>query len=178
MRATPTAPADRTDVDLRDELARVHPQAFAWAVRCSRDDRANAEDVLHDAYMKILDGRARFEGRSSFRTWLFGIIRRTAQEHNRRGWLRLTRLQRWWRERVELPEASEESSGDDRVRALRGAMSALSKRQQEILHLVFYQSLTIQEAAQVLAMPVGTARKHYERGKGRLRQLLGSPRDL
>ena len=142
MRATPTAPVARTDVDLRDELARVHPQAFAWAVRCCRDDRANAEDVLHDAYMKALDGRARFEGRSSFRTWLFGVIRRTAHEHNRRGWLRLTRLQRWWREQRESPDASVESSVDDRVGAIRGAMSSLSKRQQEILHLVFYQGLT------------------------------------
>ena len=52
------------------------------------------------------------------------------------------------------------------------ALSRLSKRQQEVLHLVFYQNLTIQEAANVLAMPVGTARTHYERGKSRLRELL------
>jgi RNA polymerase sigma-70 factor (ECF subfamily) len=38
---------------------------------------------------------------------------------------------------------------------------------------VFYQNLTIQEAADVLGMTVGTARTHYERGKSRLRDLLG-----
>jgi RNA polymerase sigma factor (sigma-70 family) len=61
---------------------------------------------------------------------------------------------------------------DDRVAGLRVALTQLSKRQQEVLHLVFYQELTIQDAADVLAMPVGTARTHYERGKARLRKLL------
>jgi RNA polymerase sigma-70 factor, ECF subfamily len=173
MRATPAAPAAPTDLDLRDELARVHPQAFAWAVRCCRDDRADAEDVLHEAYMKVLDGRATFGGRSSFTTWLLGVVRHTAREHRRRGWLRVAGLQRWWRQaRVESPATPEPSEADDRRAALQAALSRLSKRQQELLHLVFYQSLTIQEAAQVLAMPVGTARTHYERGKKRLRPLL------
>ena len=177
MRATPAAAAAPTDLDLRDELARMHPQAYAWAVRCCRDDRAEAEDVLHDAYMKILDGRARFEARSSFTTWAFGVIRRTALEHRRRGWLRVMWLERWWRESSDARSeiSSDPAGGDDRLRRLREALSRLSKRQQEVLHLVFYQSLTIHEAATVLAMPVGTARTHYERGKRRLRELLARP---
>jgi RNA polymerase sigma-70 factor (ECF subfamily) len=174
MRVTPAAAAAPTDLDLRGELVRVHPQAYAWAVRCCRGDRAEAEDVLHDAYMKVLDGRARFQGRSSFTTWLLGVIRQTAREHTRRGWRRLMRLERWWRERDDGSSATspDPSSAADRLGALRMALSRLSKRQQEVLHLVFYQNLTIQEAAAVLAMPVGTARTHYERGKRRLRELL------
>ena len=174
MRATPAAAAAPTDLDLRDELARVHPQAFAWAVRCCRDDRADAEDVLHEAYMKVLDGRARFEGRSSFKTWLLGVVRHTAREYRRRRWLRMMRLERGWRDSdiAGSPTAPELPEAEDRVAALRVALARLSKRQQEVLHLVFYQSLTIHEAADVLAMPVGTARTHYERGKSRLRQLL------
>jgi RNA polymerase sigma factor (sigma-70 family) len=172
MRATPAAAAAPTDLDLRDELARVHSQAHAWAVRCCRDDRANAEDVLHEAYMKVLDGRARFERRSSFKTWLLGVVRRTAREHSRRGWLRVMRLERWWRESEDARPATSTEPGDDRLGALRVALSQLSKRQQEVLYLVFYQNLTIHEAADVLAMPVGTARTHYQRGKSRLRQLL------
>lgn len=171
MRATPAAAAAPTDLDLRDELARVHAQAYGWAVRCCRDDRGDAEDVLHEAYMKVLDGRARFEGRSSFKTWLLGVVRHTAREHARRGWLRVMRLERWWRER---DDDTPEPKGDDgRARELRSALGRLSKRQQEVLHLVFYQNLTINEAAEVLAMPVGTARTHYDRGKHRLRELLG-----
>lgn len=173
MRVTQAEAAGLTKFDLRGELARLHPQAHAWAVRCCRDHRAEAEDVLHEAYMKVLDGRARFEGRSSFKTWLLGVIRHTAREHVRRGWARVIRLERWWRESGEAHLATAtQSSSDDRLAALRRGLSQLSKRQQEVLHLVYYQDLTIHEAADVLAMPVGTARTHYERGKSRLRQLL------
>ena len=50
----------------------------------------------------------------------------------------------------------------------RGALA----RQAEVLHLVFYQDLTINEAAQIMDVGIGSARQHYERGKARLRTLL------
>jgi DNA-directed RNA polymerase specialized sigma24 family protein len=43
---------------------------------------------LQIAYLKILEGKARFDGRSSLKTWLFAIIRRTALEQRRRGFFR------------------------------------------------------------------------------------------
>jgi DNA-directed RNA polymerase specialized sigma24 family protein len=65
-------------------------------MRCCQGERAEAEDVLHLAYCKVLDGRARFEQRSSFKTWLFGVINRTAREQARWRWMQLARLERWF----------------------------------------------------------------------------------
>jgi len=158
--------------DLRAELEALHRESFAWAVRCCRGDRTDAEDVLHQSYVKVLDGRARFQGRSAFRTWLFGVIRLTAREHARRQWVTGKRIERWWRERelnVEAPAVGDEELS----RRLERALAGLSGRQREVLHLVFYQDLTIEAAAEVLGMPVGTARTHYQRGKDRLRKRLG-----
>jgi RNA polymerase sigma factor (sigma-70 family) len=68
------------------------------------------------------------------------------------------------------PEAL--SLRSERAGALSAALLRLSGRQREVLHLVFYQDLTIEEAAQVLGIATGSARQHYERGKARLRELL------
>src|SRR5439155_1269481 len=70
------------------ELERLHAAAFGWALACCAGDRAAAEDALQASYLKILDRSARFDGRATFRTWLFGVVRRTAAEQRRRTALR------------------------------------------------------------------------------------------
>ena len=56
--------------------------------------------------------------------------------------------------------------------ALREALGRLPPRQQEVMHLVFYEGMFVREAAEVMEVTVGSARVHYDRGKKRLRGLL------
>ena len=46
--------------------------------------RAVAEEVVQDTWVGVLDGIGRFEGRSSFRTWLFRILTNTAKTRGER----------------------------------------------------------------------------------------------
>ena len=63
--------------------------------------------------------------------------------------------------------AASESNGN-----LLRTVAELATRQRQVLHLVFYQDLTIEEASRVMNISLGTARTHFDRGKRRLRELL------
>src|SRR5262249_60507622 len=71
------------NAELRSQLEKLHPEGYGWALSCCRREPAEAEGILQDVYLKILDGRARYDARSSLKTWLFSVIRRTAAEHRR-----------------------------------------------------------------------------------------------
>lgn len=157
--------------DLAKLVAASHEENFAWALGCCGRNRRDAEEVLQTVYLKVLDGRARFEGRSTLRTWLFSVIRRTAAQHRRTAWLQRRRT-------GPLVEVAEEATAepDGREEELTQALERLSRRQREVLLLVFYHEHTIEQAAEVLGIGIGSARTHYERGKARLRALLGGER--
>ena len=127
-------------------------------------------------YLKVLQGKARFDGRASFKTWLFAVIRRTAIEERRRQWLRRLRIARH-EERIERRKSGAENPDEAILRAelhdaFHGALARLSQRQREALQLVFYHDLSLAEAADVMGVSLGSARTHYERGKQRLGLLL------
>ncbi len=168
-----------TDDELRVQLERGHASAFGWALACCRGHRDEAEDVLQDSYLAVLNGQARFDAQSSFRTWLFGVIRLTARSAQRKAWLRTLLLQRnnghSEPTHPQFADANAETlSSNEHLRLL---LNNLSDRQRQVLHLVFYQELSIEEAAHVMGVSLGSARTHYTRGKERLARLLGNGSD-
>ena len=148
------------------ELEGLHRDAYSWALSRCRQVGADAADLLQNAYARLLDGSAKFEGRSSLRTFLFGIIDRLAREQRRRARLHTLLLGRFGAilEPSAPPAVSDATSDADSMR-ISAALFALSPRQRDVLELVFYRDCSIEEAARIMGTTLGTARTHYERGK-------------
>ena len=160
-----------------DQLEALHPDAFGWALHCCGGDHSRAEEVLQNAYLKAAAGRAIFSGASSFKTWWFGVIRFTAHEEFSRLRYRESLLGKLFHQLTgdqhdPRPSPSRQVELDEQTVQLRATLAQLPARQAEVLHLVFYQDLSISEAATIMKVSLGSARQHYERGKARLRSLL------
>ena len=136
-----------------------------------------AEDILHTAYERILSRRARFERRAAFKTFVFGVIRNTAREHLRKRTLSALNPFRW-KSAGEMGQEATPAVQEARIaraetsERLGLALARLPARQRQVLHLVFYDDMTIAEASAVLDISVGSARVHYDRAKRRLKKEL------
>jgi RNA polymerase sigma-70 factor (ECF subfamily) len=157
------------DATLAEQLEALHPSSYAWALSCCGRRAEDAEEVLQNVYLKVVEGKARFGGKSSLKTWLFAVIRKTAAEHFR--WRRLRERFHFASSVIDEPpelHVQRRETAEQIVRAL----ARLSARQREMLTLVFYHDLTIEEAAEILGVTIGSARVHYQRGKRRMLEQL------
>jgi RNA polymerase sigma-70 factor (ECF subfamily) len=163
------------DAELRAQLECSHPENYGWALSCCARNRDEAEEVLQIVYLKILAGQARFDGRATLKTWLFSVIRRTAIDERRRRIVRRLGLMSHEESvaRVAQEEAADAAIERSQIQALFcRALGTLPRRQREVLQLVFYHDLSLQEAADAMDVSIGSARTHYDRGKKRLRDSM------
>jgi len=163
-----------TDSELRAAMETHHSESYGWALSCCARSSVEAEAVLQTVYLKVLMGKARYDSKSSFKTWLFAVIRRTAADERRRQMLRHLSL-----DRNQVSPAPVAAERPDEVvyraelqRLVREALAQLPRRQREVLQLVFYHDLSLAESAQVMNVSLGSARTHYERGKKQLRRQM------
>lgn len=168
--------ADRMEtLELRAQLERYHRESYGWALSCCLRNPPDAESVLQTVYVKVLEGKARFDGKAAFKTWLFSVIRKTASDHHRRRMLYRFRLMSYDESTASM---ASEGNLDDEIylseiqKLFRHALAHLPARQRETLQLVFYHDLSLAEAATVMGVSIGSARTHYERGKKQLRRLV------
>ena len=159
------------NAELECELERLHTASFGWALGCCGRNREDAEEVLQTVYVKVLDGKARFDGRSSLKTWLFAVIRRTAMGYRRTRWIRSLAMLRMPPPENDFDIEREWERSEEASRLV-AALPRLARRQREVLELVFYHDMTIEEAGLTLNISLGSARVHYTRGKKRLEALL------
>ncbi len=157
---------DKNPLVSRSALEAIHGQAFGWALsRCDYDSVA-AEDLLQQAYIELLSGKARFDNRSSLKTFVFSVVQNLARGRYRRIASRLRLVQAARLERVEdavLPTEPDEKA------ALWQAVQDLPQRQRDIVELVFCRDMTIEAAASVMGVTAGTGRVHYDRAKRALK---------
>lgn len=154
----------------RVELAALHRAAFVWALSLTAHDPAKAADVIQQSYLAIVEGSAHFDNRSSLKTWLFGVVRNNALRlfrHDRRELAAVARFA------VEPRETTTNGAADSNT-ALAQALTALPRRQREVLELVVYGEFTLEQCAAVLGISLGSARTHYHRAKATLRARLES----
>ena len=185
------------DAELLSRLRNGDEEAFVTLVaryqgpllrlaRCLVPSQAVAEEVVQDTWLGVLRGVERFEGRSSFKTWLFRILTNRARSAGSREHRSATiesihvvdpsrfDPQGQWSD--PLQPWTEDS--DDRLDAatwaplLKSALDDLPPRQRQVVLLRDVDGLSGAEVCAILGLSSANQRVLLHRGRSSLREVL------
>lgn len=170
--------AGQDDKEALGELYERHADLlFRYVVTKMRGDRAAAEDVAADAWMKAMRGLPtyRTRGEGSFRAWLVTIARCTAIDYGRRGW---TRHEIVTQDMLLLNEADTSVSPHDAYERqelaamVEKALRRLIPDERRCVQLRHFQGLTIDETAQLMGKTPGAVKVLQHRALKKLATVL------
>lgn len=159
----------------RDALvAQLFEAEAASLVRLARlftDDRAAAEDLVQEAFIRLHRAAHRIEDPGRAAPYLRSIVINLTRDHNRRGLMSLRHVD-------SHPVPPEVRMPDDLVirdegrAAVVAAMRELAPRQRDCLLLRFYLDLSESETADALGISQNSVKTHCRRGLANLREML------
>jgi RNA polymerase sigma-70 factor (ECF subfamily) len=153
---------------------RYAPMLLALALRIVRD-RAEAEDVLHDAFVTVHDRAAQYSvDRGSVVAWLVTLVRNLSIDRVRRRERRGGILRRAGREEAppgQRPPDAQLSDATVRAR-VRRALATLPDIQRQTLEVCFFEGLSYPEIATREGVALGTIKSRAARALASLRSAL------
>ena len=155
-------------------LARIisdHKDSLILFLRTFTGDIHTAEDIAEETFVKLAVRKPRYNGKASFKTWLYKIASNTAIDL-----LRKKRLDTLPLEEAELStdEALLEESyiREARKIAVHRAMKELPQDYQRILWLVYFEDLPLKEAAELMGRSEHAAQTLVYRARQKMKEVL------
>ena len=169
--------AKKGDGDAIAALIRAHQNAlYAFMLRMTGKPDV-AEDVVQEAFVRVLKNLDRFDTRFRFSTWLFTIAKRLymnqLQKHCPSFESEIVEIWQGDHRKPEVPVIDIEVMENARL-AIDEALMTLSEQQREIVLLFHQQNWPIADIAEHLDMPEGTIKSHLHRARKRMKKTIES----
>jgi RNA polymerase sigma-70 factor (ECF subfamily) len=160
------ARAKAGDMAAATQLITLHYQkVYAFLRRlCGSDD--DAADLTQRTFSRVWAALGSYEGRSSFSTWVHGIGRHVYLDWRRNGNRLDPKSDEWWETcAADGPSPFEDAAERDEAAHLYALVASLDEEKREVIHLHYFQGLSLRETAEVLDIATSTV-------KYRLREAL------
>ena len=148
-------------------VRRTQPEV--WRVCARLGDRADADDLTQEVYLRALPALVRFRADASARTWLLQITRHVCADNVRRRTRRRALLGRLAERTREVDAVEAARTGEVE---LDEAIGDLAAQRREAFVLTQVAGLSYAEAAEVCEVPIGTIRSRVARARADLLDAL------
>lgn len=157
--------AGEGDIEAASRLVTLfHQRIYSYFARlCPAED---AEDLTEKTFFKVWTSMANFDGRSSFSTWLHSIAHHVYVDWRRKKNPTQAQSPEWWETLASAePNPFENVAERDLATRLYKLVDTLDDETRELVHLHYYQHLSLREISEALNVATSTV-------KYRLRQAL------
>lgn len=146
---------------------------FVWRVlrRYGVPDR-DAEDVCQEVFLIVHRKLAEFEGRSSVRTWIYGIAARTAIAARRKAYVRRELLEPAATEQGMEPTQHEQADQRRELSQVEAVLASMDIEKREAFVLYELEGLSVAEVALAVGVPENTALYRLHRAREELERRL------
>jgi RNA polymerase sigma-70 factor, ECF subfamily len=140
-------------------------------------DRARAEDLSQECWMRVVAAAPRWRERGRFKAWLYGVARNLATDEARRAVHRrhdaLDGTTAAWQGVAAAGRSPDDLAADALLRpALARAVAALPPEQREVFLLREYEDVAFAEIAEITGAPVPTVKSRMRYALEALRRAL------
>ena len=134
-------------------------------------DRAAAEDVAQEVFVKLWQALPKYDGRAQLSTWIYAITRNAAISALRSRRHLLSTSDPTVLGEVEAIAATPAEQDDP---ALWLHVQALPEKQRQAVVLYYQDERTVEEVAEMMGMPVNTVKTHLHRARAGLAAALSA----
>ncbi|MBE7008488.1 MAG: sigma-70 family RNA polymerase sigma factor [Ruminococcaceae bacterium] len=138
-------------------------RVFSAAFSVCRN-RADADDVTQDVFLKYHTTDMDYESEEHIRAWLIRVAINRAKDIAGSFWRR--NKVAWEEYMDDLPFETPEDKG------LFEAVMRLPDKYRVVIHLFYYEDYSVEEIAQILKSPTGTVKSQLSRGRMLLKNML------
>ncbi|MFE2957229.1 sigma-70 family RNA polymerase sigma factor [Nocardia tengchongensis] len=149
-------------------------QRDIWRFMAHLTDVQSADDLTQETYLRALRSLPGFAGRSSARTWLLSIARRTVVDRIRSAAARPKKAFGDWQTAIDDRQEGDSSDFPEML-AITDLLRGLPEDRREAFVLTQMLGLSYAEAAAAVGCPVGTIRSRVARARETLVLALGEP---
>lgn len=134
-------------------------------------DRAAAEDLAQEVFVKLWQALPRYDGRAQLSTWIYAITRNAAVSALRARRRELSLADEAVAAEVEDVAAPDAAAAEDP--ALRRAIDRLPEKQRQAITLYYMDERSVEEVADMMGIPANTVKTHLHRARASLAAALG-----
>ncbi len=149
-------------------VTQLSPPIFQFFLAQARN-RAEAEDLLQDFWLRIHKARATFRPGEPLMPWMYAIARRVRVDRYRK--TKGTREHEIVSE--QLPERAAQATPSDTVPKISEMLQSLPASQREVLLMLKVSGLSLEEVARATGVSIGSVKQKAHRAYESLRKRLG-----